>query len=447
MSDQNTQDPRVREPVRRRSLVPGLLGAALGALLTMAAAVALWELLRPAGGQAGGVFLWLMAMTAPGSCLGYRLFRGRRSRRAALAAVIPATMLACLLAVPAMLLYSLWRKAAGEVPLSLLLESMDWGELRETVLVRGWPLSALCAAMGALGLLVFRGIVLDYADRETAPWRAAYAGGNGAMYNFPPRALPAGKLPRTFRVGGKLEVDGEELRTLPLLGRGKRFRAGDIAGAVMGPAGGCNVLYDRECRILSKFAWSMYGADLLAAYLLERNIPIRSPEALAPLFRREAPPETAVPEKFALALPPQAVRDRHRIGTAFLVLAALLLGAVLFLRRAVPLPGVLCAALACGCLCVGVIGWVFLRVTGNHRLEVDGETLRYVSPLGRRRSFTAGDIRSASWHGGYYELQDGNWRSLARLSPGLEHMELLRPYMEKHCPEMQIRESPTGRRQ
>lgn len=129
--------------------------------------------------------------------------------------------------------------------------------------------------MSGLAMLAFwqrRGRLQVYIDPSLGPRYEAGKYAGGLMYNMCPMQLAAQAVPRQFYVGGKLEVDGARLRTVPALRKGRTFSMGEIAGVVLGRSTGSNVLYDKDHQVLAKFAWSMGNADLLFLYLLEHNV-------------------------------------------------------------------------------------------------------------------------------------------------------------------------------
>lgn len=138
-----------------------------------------------------------------------------------------------------------------------------------------------------LDLLCFwrnRGLLKAYtAQPELAPRYEANRYAGGTMYNMCPRQLPSRPVPQRFYVGGRITVEGDQLTTTPMFRRGSTFSVDQIAGVVLGPCSGSNVLYDRDFRTLAKFAWSMDSAELLALYLLEHQIPFDNlPDRLVP---------------------------------------------------------------------------------------------------------------------------------------------------------------------
>lgn len=195
----------------------------------------------------------------------YRLFHGRRSKIAAYVTVGICTVLACTFWVVLLaLVYSVQLTAAD---LSRL-----WS--------MSWELLLLCAGLGVFGFFLTRRSLLAYADWKRGPWIVACAGGNGLLYNLLPEKLPAENPPASFAVynrsipGSRIVVEGNNLRQIKRLRKDRVFSAYDIAGAVLGPSNGCNVLYDKNYQVLAKFAGSMENADLLFLSLLQWNIPL-----------------------------------------------------------------------------------------------------------------------------------------------------------------------------
>lgn len=199
----------------------------------------------------------------------YRLFHGRRSKTAACVIVGICTVSACVLWIVLLVLPPVF---ASHVPLT----AADWGRLlrmlREPLL--------LCAGWGLIGFFFTRRSLLCYADWKRDPWYIAYAGGNGLSYNLLPEQLPTDDPPTCFIVhsrfapGTHMIVEGSSIRWKRRLCKDRVFSARDIAGVVLGPSNGCNVLYDKNYQILARFAGSMEHADILLAWLLQQDIPI-----------------------------------------------------------------------------------------------------------------------------------------------------------------------------
>ena len=106
----------------------------------------------------------------------------------------------------------------------------------------------------------------------------AYAGGNGYSYNLLPEKLPAASPPAYFAVqsrfapGTRIIVDGSILRWRRRLRKDREFSVRDIAGVVLGPGNGCNVLYDREFKTLAKVDSYLDDMDRLKGYLASYGI-------------------------------------------------------------------------------------------------------------------------------------------------------------------------------
>ncbi len=256
----------------------------------------------------------------------YRLFHGRRSKTSAYVTVGLCTVSASVLWV---VLLALLPVFASPAPFT----AADWGRLRGKI----WELLLLCAGLGMIGFFFTRKSLLAYADWKREPWHIAYAGGNGYSYNLLPEKLPAINPPAYFAVhsrfapGTRIIVEGSSLRWRRWFRKDREFSVRDIAGVVLGPGNGCNVLYGRNYQVLVKFAGSMEHADLMFLWLLQREIPIMG----VPVGWRstaEASPEPepvgvfASQQQFTLRLKRSA-----RMGFTGIGWFLLLLGAALFL--------------------------------------------------------------------------------------------------------------------
>jgi len=189
----------------------------------------------------------------------YRLFHGRRSKPVAYAIVGVCTVLTCILWVMAFALLS-----ADISPVQLMADA--------------WESLLLCAGLGLAGFFFTRRKLLTYVEWQKAPWHTAYTYSGGALYNLLPEKLPDQNVPVSFTVhsryspGTRIIVEGNTLRWIRPLRKDCAFSAHDIAGVVLGPSDGCNVIYDKNYRLLAKFAASMKHADLLFLWLLQRDI-------------------------------------------------------------------------------------------------------------------------------------------------------------------------------
>ena len=217
----------------------GLLGGFSGAFL----ASLLWLRILPLG----KLTLLLAWGLSPAACFGYWLLRGLKNRKFAYcsiyACVFSGVVLALLLRIPKSLPYALF-------------------------------LGVFAALMSRLNLGQVR--LLRYTDPAwyAAPRRIAVARAGGALYNYHPASipLPSGQLPPTFSVGGALEVQGLILRITPTLRKSRTFTVSDVAGVILGPSNGSNVLFDANQQVLAVFAWSQKNASLLAQLLREHGV-------------------------------------------------------------------------------------------------------------------------------------------------------------------------------
>ncbi len=358
----------------------------------------------------------------------YRLFHGRRSKTAAYATVGICTVSASVLWV---VLLALLHAFVSPAPFT----AADWGRLWEKI----WELLLLCAGLGMLGFFFTRRFLLAYADWKRGPWHIAYAGGNGYSYNLLPEKLPAINPPAYFAVHSRLApgtwliVEGSSLRWRRRLRKDCVFSVRDIAGVVLGPGNGCNVLYDRNYRVLAKFAGSMEHADLMLLWLLQREIPILNGPAgwhsLAEAGPEQEPAESfALQQQFTLRLKRSA-----RIGFTGIGWFLLLLGAALFL--ALDFSALTVAermAIIFLELAVMGMGIVYLRMGKACQVEVDGEQMRVVSRFGRTAEFSVRNVSSVSRSLGWLVLYDREFKTLAKVDSCLEDMDRLKEYLASY---------------
>ena len=76
-----------------------------------------------------------------------------------------------------------------------------------------------------------------------------------------------------------------------------------------------------------------------------------------------------------------------------------------------------------------VLSILFLRMGKVCRVEVDGERIRAYSRFGRPAEFSVREVADVSRSIGWIVLYDREWKPLAKLDPGLEHLELLEHYL------------------
>ena len=359
----------------------------------------------------------------------YRLFHGRRSETAAYVTVGICTVSASVLWVALLALLSVFVSPAP-------FTAADWGRLCGEI----WEWLLLCVGLGMLGFFLTRRSLLAYADWKRGPWHIAYAGGNGYSYNLLPKKLPNIIPPAYFALhsrfapGTQIIVEGSSLRWRRRIRKDRVFSIHDIAGVVLGPGNGCNVLYDKNYQVLAKFAGSMEHADLMFLWLLQREIPIVNAPA-GWNFSAEANPEpesvksSVLQQQFTLRL-----KRSTRIGFAVIGCFMLLLGLALFLAVFLltdvsALPMVDRCALVFLELAEMGMGIVFLRIGKVSRVEVDGEQMRVVSRFGRAAEFSVRDVSSVSRSLGWIVLYDREFRTLAKVDSYLEDLDRLKGYL------------------
>ena len=355
----------------------------------------------------------------------YRLFHGRRSKTAAYVTVGVCTISASVLWAALLALLSVFVSPAP-------FTAADWGRLWGEI----WELLLLYAGLGMIGFFLTRRSLLAYADWKRGPWHMAYAGGNGYFYNLLPEKLPAVNPPAYFAVhsrfapGTRLIVEGSSLRWRRRLRKDRVFSVDDIAGVVLGPGNGCNVLYDKNYQVLAKFAGSMEHADLMFLWLLQREIPIvnvpagwHSPDNANP--EPESVKSSVLPQQFTLRL-----KRSTRIGFTGIGWFLLLIGVALFL--ALDFSALTMAERTATIfleLAVMGMGIVYLRMGKISGVEADGEQMRVVSRFGRAKEFSVRDVSSVSRSLGWIVLYDREFKTLAKVDSYLEDMERLKEYL------------------
>lgn len=355
----------------------------------------------------------------------YRLFHGRRSKTAAYVTVGVCTISASVLWAALLALLSVFVSPAP-------FTAADWGRLWGEI----WELLLLCAGLGMIGFFLTRRSLLAYADWKRGPWHMAYAGGNGYFYNLLPEKLPAVNPPAYFAVhsrfapGTRLIVEGSSLRWRRRLRKDRVFSVDDIAGVVLGPGNGCNVLYDKNYQVLAKFAGSMEHADLMFLWLLQREIPIvnvpagwHSPDNANP--EPESVKSSVPLQQFTLRL-----KRSTRIGFTGIGWFLLLIGVALFL--ALDFSALTMAERTATIfleLAVMGMGIVYLRMGKISGVEADGEQMRVVSRFGRAKEFSVRDVSSVSRSLGWIVLYDREFKTLAKVDSYLEDMERLKEYL------------------
>ena len=76
-----------------------------------------------------------------------------------------------------------------------------------------------------------------------------------------------------------------------------------------------------------------------------------------------------------------------------------------------------------------VLSIVSLRIGKVCRVEVNGDRIRAYSRFGRPAEFSVRDVSDVSRSIGWIVLYDKEWKPLAKLDPGLEHLEVLESYL------------------
>ena len=355
----------------------------------------------------------------------YRLFHGRRSKTAAYVTVGICTVLASVLWVALLALLSVF---VSPTPFT----AADWGRLCGEI----WELLLLCVGLGMVGFFLTRRSLLAYADWKRGPWHIAYAGGNGYSYNLLPEKLPNVNPPAYFAVhsrfasGTQVIVECSSLRWRRRLHKDCVFSVHDIAGVVLGPGNGCNVLYDKNYQVLAKFAGSMEHADLMFLWLLQREIPIvnvpagwHSPAEASP--EPEPVKSSVLQQQFILRL-----KRSTRIGFTGIGWFLLLIGlALLLVIDLSTLSMVERSAIIIVTLAAMGMSIVYLRMGKVSGVEVDGEQMRVVSRFGRTTEFSVREVSSVSRSMGWIVLYDREFKTLAKIDSYLENLDRLKEYL------------------
>lgn len=234
------------------SYFTGILGAFLGMLLSL---FLFWTV--------GLVYLTasmiVLPFIAPIIIAGYCWCRGRRNLCFAYVVTGIFTLLTCLIypIVPMVSEY-------GFGIFVILFRSEYW--------VYAWFSCMLSCGMAMFVFWRLYGKLHAYVEPAFRPWFESRE--HIAMLPNPcPQQLLVREVPSQFSVGNALTVKGEILHTIPGIRRGKKFSVEEIAGVMLGNHKGCNVLYNKDFQVLSKFTWSMNGSDLLVFYLFAHGIP------------------------------------------------------------------------------------------------------------------------------------------------------------------------------
>ena len=431
MSDYIKTPLDIDSPEFQGSVLRGILGSIVGMSVCVLVLLLCWlvDFNR----------LMILLQLLVGAVIGwfYRLFHGRRSKPAAYAIVGVCTMLTCLLWMPVLVAVRL----SCEIPLSRLAQMPveAWAELWS----RFGKLPLLFAGLGLIGLFFSRGRLLAYVDWRKGPWYIAGFNAGGATYNMLPEKLPDNRPPERFAVssrftpGERIVVEGDTLRWTRSIRRERVFARRDIAGVVLGPSGGSNVIFDQSCQVLVKFAGSMENADLLLRWLMERGISVHNapdgwrvlPEEEPVSGEHSVREQPASQQQFTLRLKKSTRRGFTGIGCFFLLFSICVIPLLIWLLQYEPMTPVGLSVIVGLDLIVLVCSILFLRMGKVYRVEIDGERIQAYSRFGRPAEFSVRDVSDVSRSIGWIVLYDKEWKPLAKLDSGLEHLELLERYL------------------
>ena len=171
---------------------------------------------------------------------------------------------------------------------------------------------------------------------------------------------------------------------------------------------------------------------------MEQNIPIHNapdgwrvlPEE-GPVFEEQSTSreQPSAQRRFTLRLNKSTRRGFTGIGV-FLLLFGIAFAAVLvWWVQYDPMTPAELAVLVVLDLILLVLSILFLRMGKVCRVEVDGERIRAYSRFGRPAEFSVREVADVSRSIGWIVLYDKEWKPLAKLDPGLEHLELLEHYL------------------
>ena len=416
-NDYNTSHNEI-SPELQGSILWGILGSVIG----MIVCILVMLLCSLCQMESSGIMLQLFA----GLVIGwfYRLFHGWRSKTAAYVTVGVCTVSASVL----------WGVLLALLPVFVSPDpftAADWGRLWGKI----WELLLLCAGLGMIGFFFTRKSLLAYADWKRGPWHVAYAGGNGYSYNLLPEKLPAVNPPAYFALhsrfasGTRLIVEGSSLRWRRRLRKDRMFSVRDIAGVVLGPGNGCNVLYGKDYQVLAKFASSMEHADLMFLWLLQKKVFIVN----APAGWRSPAEDSPEPKPVKSSIPQQQftlrLKRSARIGFAGMGWFLLLIGLAPFLAVIFSTVTIAerSALIIVGLVTMG-IGIVCLRTGTVCQVEIDGEQVLVVSRFGRTKEFSVKEVSSVSKSLGWIVLYDREFNTLAKIDSYLENLDKLKEY-------------------
>lgn len=422
-----TATPELEAPERQGSRFRGILGAFLGAVLWSCLSGLLIFLFVDELAQL--IMLGNMLLAGWIASWGYRLMRGCRSMKFAQWTVRISIVLAQpLVAVTRLISFELWPFFQSGTPISWEVAEEIGLRTAEALQERGAV--AAIGGMVFLGLIFSRlgwGVLLKYIDPNwyDDPRRLAQLGGGGATFNMVGWPLPqAESIPEQFEVDkGKLKVVGDTITYKGWNKPPQSFLVSEVTGVIFGVPTGYNILYDKENRMLAKFAWSRKNAVLFGQYLIAHQIPFRATNG------EEIPVEpfqVEVPARFVVREP----KWHLRFGCFLILLSC---GVAAFFRLSLgsdPLVYLLMGFF----LVLGILGGLSgLLEYKNYRVEVDGNDLYYRSAFGKETRFHLDEVEEAKYVGvGLWELRDKNGKRLARFEEPMENFNLLAAYMNRY---------------
>lgn len=411
-------------PEQQGSRLCGVLGAFCGAFLSAFIGKMLMYLLLDEVSRL--VMLGDTVLVGWCACWGYRLLRGYRSMKFGRWTVRISVVLGHFLAmVMTIAVVSLWYvhgtvQIHGDTLYMILARSVEYTLSRDPLLYLG------TLSLGSLYLCRLSwGVLLKYVDPiwYSDPRRLAQMGGGGATFNVPAHwPLPMNEhIPERFAVDkGKLIVEGDTVTFKAWNKPPRSFSVSEVAGVILGVPSGYNILYDRENRMLAKFAWSRKNALHFGQYLQIHGVPFVDLQGAAvdigsqkiELFRQFEVRES----KLCLW-----------VGIACLVIFGVLAVLCLFVLDEL----VILLALMVF-LCFVLMSLWMLLAYKNHRLIVDGDTLTYTTAFGKVTRFHISDVdRIKRGRVAGSKLKDREGKTLARFDWDMVNYELLIAYLKE----------------
>ncbi len=426
----------MEEPSKEGRILMGVLGSFAGAAVIMLVSVVLWLCdLRFGWDVEIGYFL-LPLFIGYMAGWGYRLFRGIRSVPTAFIVVAGVTQLSSVIWLLGLFVFVAYDVTkASSLPFRFLYSSLTvlmpefWKEYGDALLI--YEILIL------VGVVVAGGALFRYADWKNTPWRMAAHAMKRQGHNLLTERLPYGTLPEQFRVGARLSIEGEIFRVSPHLKKEHSFTVWDIAGAVIGPSNGLNVLYGRNHQVLAKFAGCMRNSELLMKYLVENHIVMTWIRPDQRLIWREEPVtdfQDSLPKKFTLRMEPGTRKGFTAGGTFLILLGCSVLLYVIYLWITGAFDGDEATGITVSCIFVipGLIlagmGFYLIGIS-KQQIDVDEGRIQAVTIWGRSHTFSAQDILSTSRAQGRLVLYDWEWKRIESLDLRLEGILMLEQYL------------------